>query len=1466
MLSWLKKLFSDDEKKARRRYQPLVDTINNLEPDYHPDTLSDEDLRAKTDEFRARLKEGETLDDVLPEAFATVREASRRTIGMRHYDVQLIGGAVMHSGKIAEMRTGEGKTLVATLPLYLNALEGKGVHLVTVNDYLARRDAGWMGPVYHLLGMTVGCIGHDLSALFDPDFVDPTTSLDDERLVHWRPCSRHEAYAADIVYGTNNEFGFDYLRDNMVHRFEQVVQRSHTYAIVDEVDNILIDEARTPLIISGPASKSSNQYARFAGLVSNLRAGTVTPDEVKKKIATPDGDVLLELKSRSVLLTEEGLAKVEAQIEELGEGESVYDPQHSTLTHYLENALKAKFIYQKDKDYVIQDGEIVIVDEFTGRMMPGRRWSDGLHQAVEAKEGVDVRRESVTYATITFQNYFRMYDKLSGMTGTAATEREEFGKIYNLEVEVIPTNRPCIRADHTDQIYRSEAAKFNSVIHELRERALAGQPILVGTTAVETSERLSNQIKRDMKDLLSNKQAFLHVLNAKQNADEASIVAQAGQPSTITIATNMAGRGTDILLGGNPESLAARHLRDTGVDRKQIEELAQSLFSASSGNQKTPRATPETLIERSRGKLTSDMIESLNRLHDWYEHAAQQIETEGETIFLIKTTLADFPHIMYEHKRELVRAVLQHNIPRARRLLRDFPGAGEEKIVEIQHIYADSQAYISHHRDRANFLAGKLFDHIYTERARLVQLTLRGKLEEARAVVEATPGLTPDYIDDILRIQRECEENHERVKEAGGLHVVGTERHEARRIDNQLRGRSGRQGDPGSSRFYLSLEDELMKRFGRMDTLRKFMERLRVDDDMPIEAGIISKSIESAQTRVEGYNFDIRKHTVDYDNVMNKQREVIYTRRRRILEEANERRRITSLLDRYYKPTRIFEEVRDELSATVSLDTELARQRIKRLLPDVAFDLATLRAASSDDLPPLLRPLIKQQQQHSMPVLVDELRDILEMPDDSEDVLRQSSHAKAKNYVLDLWREQRGGDLEDRIKDMFEQEFIDLTDRYIVNYESWLRGEISVAISDATNPATDDVNVPLVQRKLAAILPEVTDYDTADLDGLSADRLQRELEAHIPANRENGHNIDLFTNEIMSLMPTFPSHRDLIFQNLTLAGREQLRERYIENYQAKLDILTNNMPEDERNSLREDAIENIRQELRPLFNPSARPLQEDSVKIYNTINDHNRGVIGDTLECLTPEAIQDTLNEIIDQTFDHWRDAIGDAQLTTFQRSLMLQTIDREWQEYLTAMEDLRQGIGLQAIGQRDPLVQYQTQGYRMFNELLANIDHTVVRNFFQRLPEHQRHLEQYQAEKERQEKAARAGYELVGGRTTTKNNAKRTVRRETPKVGPNDPCPCGSGKKYKHCHGAASAKQQHIQRGKGNDDEGGDLVAVASSGGKVETASEESASSPDTRQEQPAPRGRAVPGEKTPPRGRTAPPATPRKKKKSKR
>jgi len=660
-MSILSKIFGDANEKYLKKLQPLVEKINSFEKEFEGRALKD--LSARTLELKERLNKGETLDDILPEAFALIRESSKRTLKQRHFDVQLIGGIVLHQGKIAEMKTGEGKTLAATLPVYLNALEGKGAHVVTVNDYLARRDTVWMGQIYHALGLNIGCLNHDQAFLYDPEYKKPQEQeeqIRDElgsfKIVEdfLKPCSRKDTYSADITYGTNNEFGFDHLRDNMVYNLENQAQRGYNFAIVDEVDSILIDEARTPLIISAPDAESSKMYTEFSKITPHL----------KEKI-----DYNIDEKVRAVTLTEEGIEKVEKI---LGL-ENIYQEKGIRYLHHLEQALRADFLFKKDKDYVVKDGQVVIVDEFTGRLLPGRRYSGGLHQAIEAKEKVMIRPESVTLASITFQNYFRLYKKLAGMTGTAVTSAEEFDKVFGLEVAVVPTNKPMIRSDFVDKIYKSEEGKLKALIQEIKEKNQKGQPVLVGTRSVEKNEYLGRLLEREG--------IFHQILNAKNHQREGEIISQAGKVGAVTIATNMAGRGVDIILGGNPLS-------------------------------------PE----------------------------------------------------------------------------------GTRRVIEL-----------------------------------------------------------------------------------GGLHVIGTERHEARRIDNQLRGRSGRQGDPGSSQFFVCLEDELLRIFGS-EKIKSLMEMLKIPEDQPIEANLVSSAIEQAQSKVEGFNFDIRHHLLEYDDVMNKHREAIYKKRKEILE------------------------------------------------------------------------------------------------------------------------------------------------------------------------------------------------------------------------------------------------------------------------------------------------------------------------------------------------------------------------------------------------------------------------------------------------------------------------------------------------------------------------------------------------------------------------------------------------------
>jgi preprotein translocase subunit SecA len=960
MFKFLSRLGDSNEREIRA-LQSIVDRINELEPEVQ--ALTDAELATRTDAFRERLRDeigdiltpielratdpdedatesalagadaarladqlkqqrdaelaqiNDALEALLPEAFASVREAMVRSLGKRHYDVQLMGGIVLQRGAIAEMRTGEGKTFVAWLAAYLNALVGRGVHVVTVNDYLAKRDAQWIGAVFHRLGMSVGSIQHEGAFVYDPDF--PAT---DERLRALRPVARREAYAADVTYGTNNEFGFDFLRDNLVVDLATRSQRGHFYAIVDEVDNILIDEARTPLIISGQAEESADKYIQFAGIVPRLKA---------------EEDYIVDEKFKQVAITEAGTDKMEKWL-----GVENMFADDFSLARHLEQALKAEVLYKRDRDYVIKDGEIIIVDEFTGRLMPGRRWSEGLHQAVEAKEGVAVRSEQRTLATVTFQNYFRMYDKLSGMTGTAETEAEEFSKIYGLEVVVIPTNRDMIRDDFADLVYASQKGKWNAVVDEIVEENEQGRPVLVGTISVEVSEMLGEMLKR--RGIKHN------VLNAKFHEREAEIVAQAGRSGAVTIATNMAGRGTDILLGGNPEVMAAELLHKKGTN-----------------------------------------------------------------------------------------------------------------------------------------------------------------------VLEATPE---QYAAALAEAERICAEDKERVLAAGGLHIVGTERHEARRIDNQLRGRAGRQGDPGSSRFYLSLEDDLMRRFAS-DRVQSIMRTLGFNDETALESKMVSKTIENAQSRVEGYNFDTRKHVVEYDDVINRQRETIYRERDRILR--------------------------------------------------------------SSDLGPT----------------------VLAMLDDE---------------VAGLVAEHTAGE----------------------DHTEW--------------------NLDGLRAQLTAMVPSFTDADLRFL-----------------------------------------------------------------------------------------------------------------------------------LEARDPEAVREQLSELVAEHYARKRATTGDEGMQVLERLVMLRVIDSLWVEHLTAVDDMRRGIGLRAYSQREPLNEFKIEAYKMFDELKSTIrhdvTHTVFRVSIQQQPAQPRPITRNVVEG-RAAVAGAPGATAGGAATATAvagGNGAAAPARSGPKIGRNDPCWCGSGKKFKKCHGA---------------------------------------------------------------------------------
>ncbi|HXF76795.1 MAG TPA: preprotein translocase subunit SecA [Methylomirabilota bacterium] len=988
MLDLIKKIVGTKNEREIKRIRVIVNEINELEPEFQ--RLSDEELKGKTSQFKQRIvdatsalreeleavgrenpdgdaerreeiktrveeldkelrqKEAEILDELLPQAFAAVREASRRSIGLRHFDVQLIGGIVLHEGKIAEMKTGEGKTLVATLPLYLNALTGRGVHLITVNDYLARRDVQWMGPIYHKLGLTVASIVHEESYLFDPTYITK-----DYRYLNLRPISRQEAYRADITYGTNNEFGFDYLRDNMKFSLDDYVQRELNYAVVDEVDNILIDEARTPLIISGPAEESTDKYYLIDRIIPKLQRGAVIqgdPSQEERAAIEAKGDYTVDEKSRSVTLTESGVAKVERL---LGV-HNLYDPRQIDTLHHVQQALKAHAIFKRDVDYVVKDGEVIIVDEFTGRLMPGRRWSDGLHQAVEAKERVHIREENQTLATITIQNYFRMYKKLAGMTGTADTEAPEFKKIYKLDVVVIPTHKKMIRIDLPDVVYRTDSEKYDAVVQEIEERHKKGQPILVGTTSVAKSEKLSRMLKK--KGIKHN------VLNAVNHEAEASIIAQAGRYGAVTIATNMAGRGTDILLGGNPEFLARSDMENEWINRaakwpaqgaaryedalrelreKYEEEVQRAekkyLAEGELFQQKRSEALKRTTElqreirsispfrearERYEDLSATELIDALHHrrpIPDAYLRAKEVFETA-----VVNARNGGAPEIYQEFeqaKRDFTEALerwqqnggaretLMEVLDERRRLYEqrlidlEFENAlaalagGEHAAIVAEYEQAHSafeQAEADCEKIRLPYEQSIQQAQQNYEAGRQEYLRM---VEQVREQLEKAPDEFRQRFNEILAHYNEiCAQEKEKVIAAGGLHILGTERHESRRIDNQLRGRAGRQGDPGSSRFYLSLEDDLMRIFGA-DRIQGIMGRLGMEEGVPIEHRLVTRAIENAQKKVEGHNFDIRKHLLEYDDVLNKQRDEIYKFRREVLKGEALKERVLEMAE-----------------------------------------------------------------------------------------------------------------------------------------------------------------------------------------------------------------------------------------------------------------------------------------------------------------------------------------------------------------------------------------------------------------------------------------------------------------------------------------------------------------------------------------------------------------------------------------
>ncbi len=1275
------KVVGDPTQKYLDSLIPLVDEVEELESDFQ--ALSNDELRDQTTQFRQRLADGETVEDILPEAYALVREASCRTTGLRHYDVQIMGGVLLHRGEVVEMRTGEGKTLVATLPLYLNALTGSGVHLVTVNEYLARRDGGWMGKIFHFLGLTVGCIGpQQFSALYDPDYVNPGTELDDERLVHWMPCTRSEAYLADVTYGISSEFGFDYLRDNMSSRSDQLVLRDLNYAVIDEVDNILIDEARTPLIISGPSGRISQEYVRFADYARRLKRNTADEEE------EPNGHYDIDEKSRSINLTEMGIAEIEKRIVEidLEAGDSLYDPRFFHLTYYVDNALKAQYLFARDRHYVVQNGEVVIVDDFTGRLMPGRRYSDGLHEAIEAKEGVQVRRENVTVATITLQNYFRLYQKLSGMTGTAMTDSEEFHNIYELDVTPLPTNVDYIvnsgemglieqrrkvenaeeiyfaypdnpeqivytkRIDFADQVFGTEVAKDSAIIAEIIRVRETGRPILVGTTSVEHSELIHRKLQ---------KKGIKHaVLNAKIHQSEALIVAQAGRKQAVTISTNMAGRGTDILLGGNPEGMSAVALENELFGRSDLTQLAINLLSDG----------PEKAREyaKKHPKLSEDLVDAIIESKAEFDLALEEIEQVQVAGYLSRVLQEPYA-IDYNDIRNVIRMVRGGHLSGARELLEsiNIDVALVEEVNRLWDLYTRYQQVHKDTNQTARFIAETLFEKLYNARAALIRALMNDSREEAEKLCQTIPGLSLELINEVEAIQSQTEVEGKEVWQLGGLHVIGSERHESRRIDNQLRGRAARQGDPGSSRFFLSLDDDLMLRFGG-ERLKGFMSRTNIPEDMPIESGLLDRIIESSQERIEGYNFDIRKNVVEYDDVMSKQRSAIYSERRAIL---------------------------------------------------MGEDLA----------------------------------------------------------------------LDEHVDKAFDSTISELILNYLESYPAYVQGEIDRAISDFSTDATDSINVNGVLIRLRLLLPGVANLDRAELQDISSGKLSDQLSKLVFENLEEGLNLYQFLQAAGRFIPLLPPVPNLgAILGKRRSGLLQAKESIRLEFTAQIEeiyrnFLANQIEETEREEIWHKANDSLNEAFSDynVEGVSVRAIQKQQVSFKQRVDETLRDLLIDSLSALDEDQMADALIDYVDQQRKNWLARIGEEEFQNFQRLLLLSSIDREWRDYLIAMDDLRREIGLEAFGQRDPKVEYKRRSYQMFSDMRGNIDQSVAENYFQRIANHQAYIQQQEATQAYRTQLTQAGYQVV-----KKDRGKGVeLRRDVPKVGRNDPCPCGSGKKYKHCH-----------------------------------------------------------------------------------
>ena len=1297
--SLLTKIMGDPNKKILAGLQPYVTQVAQYEAELK--NLSHDGLRERTSQLRAEIGEQieglnpavptekaliqEVLDEQIPLAYALVREASRRATGLRHYDVQIMGGVLLNQGHIVEMRTGEGKTLVATLPLFLNALAGFGVHLVTVNDYLVKRDGGWMGKIFNYLGLSVGCIGaQQFSGLYDPEYVNPGSELEDERLVHWRPSSRREAYLADVTYGISSEFGFDYLRDNMVHDAQNLVQRPLYFAVIDEVDNVLIDEARTPLIISGPAENASSEYGRFSQIVKNLRRNTVEEDE-----GEPNGHYTIDEKSRSITLTEMGTAEIERRLPELDAeaGDSLYDPRFFTLTYYLDNALKAEYLFHRNKEYTIVEGEVVIIDDFTGRLMHGRRYSDGLHEAIEAKEGVEVKRESVTVATITIQNYFRLYKKLAGMTGTAMTDAEEFQEIYKVEVTPLPTNVEYMveygnlgvqprkekvdgaeriayvkpgeqtpsffkRLDFPDQVYVNEGAKDQAIVQEVKRMSQTGRPVLVGTTSVEHSEVIHG--------LLTKEKVPHKVLNAKMHQSEALIVAQAGRKGAVTISTNMAGRGTDILLGGNPEGMAAEALEHDLFTRTDLFSLAKELVTNGEDKART--------YASKHSKLSPDLVGAMLASKAEFDAAAEKIAEIQITGYLAHQFQEQY-ELDYTQALHVLQLVQAKQINNGRLYLKEL---GKDTViadeaVRLLALHARYQLAVQDEQKMAQFLADQIFDLHYTARAALIRAVLGNDEAQSQALTRNVPALPASLITQIQGIRTSAEQERRKVWELGGLHVVGSERHESRRIDNQLRGRAARQGDPGSSRFFLSLEDDLMRRFGG-ERVRGIMTR-NMPDDLPIENRALDRIIASSQQRIEGYNFDIRKNVLEYDDVMAKQRETIYDERRKVL-------------------------------------------------------------------------------------------------------MGESA-------------------LEERLADAFDLVIDELVSNYLDNYQQYVQGEVDRAIEDLSAEATDTVNVLGVLRRLQRLLPVHQLQEDEGIYEATPKVLRRKLMKLAQDNEANGRNLYQLLQAMRQFLPILPPIPNLAgilsttrTNHLQVRGREQ--QRFMEQLRTVFDdFLAQYINATEREQIWNKAVGQID----IAFNQFS--VQRPSAEVFKGQQQHFqiqteralRELMLDTLSALDSDTLVDGLAGYVQRQRTQWRNRIGEVEFARFERFLILNAIDREWRDYLTAADDLRREIGLESAGrQRDPKVEYKKRSYEMFAKMRESIQRHIAELYFRQVSGHDNFIREQQAKATKQQQLTSAGYQVVQRQL----GKGVELRREVPKVGRNEQCPCGSGKKYKNCHGRA--------------------------------------------------------------------------------